>query len=72
MDYCEDNMLMDNIPDNASEAQILIWKTLVHFVKSNPVLYNKKLKGYSKKTDKLLIWNSIGASMTPPMSGKCK
>jgi len=56
--------------DNASEMQIVRWKTLIDVVKANPILYEKNHKGYTKKNDKILMWNCIGKSLVPPMTGK--
>ncbi|KYN10005.1 hypothetical protein ALC57_17867 [Trachymyrmex cornetzi] len=52
-----------------SETQIVIWRTLINLVKANPALYEEKHKGYNKKSDKLLMWNRIGISLEPPMTG---
>ncbi|XP_029658746.1 uncharacterized protein LOC115232765 [Formica exsecta] len=55
--------------ENISEGQIHVWRTLIELVKSNCILYQKKLKGYSKKTDKSLMWTNIGKLLVPPMTG---
>lgn len=56
--------------ENISEGQIHVWRTLIELVKSNCILYQKKLKGYSKKPDKSLMWTNIGKLLVPPMTGK--
>jgi len=65
MDYEDDT-------DNASETQIVTWKTLIDVVRANPILYEKNHKGYNKKSDKILMCNCIGKSLVPPMTGKCR
>lgn len=69
MDY-EDADVIDDDHNDESETQISTWRTLIELVKTNPVLYKKNLKGYSKKFDKDLIWANIGDLLTPPMTGK--
>ncbi|KYQ46794.1 hypothetical protein ALC60_14197 [Trachymyrmex zeteki] len=53
----------------ASEAQIVTWRTLIDLVRENPILYEKQHKSYNKKSDKYLIWTHIGALLIPPMIG---
>lgn len=61
-----------DVLDDESDASITQLCMLIDLVKSNPVLYQKKLKGYSK-TDKPFIWANIGELLIPPMTGKyCK
>lgn len=60
----------DQNPVHESETEILAQKTLIEFVKTNPVLYQKNLKGYSNKSDKAAIWDVLGSSLTPPVTGK--
>ncbi|XP_025153708.1 uncharacterized protein LOC105183439 isoform X1 [Harpegnathos saltator] len=64
-----DSAFDDDNYGNASEAQILVWKTLINLVQLNLILYQKKHKGYNNKSMKMQIWNNIGASLTPPMTG---
>ncbi|EFN75834.1 hypothetical protein EAI_17017 [Harpegnathos saltator] len=52
-----------------SETQILVWKTLINLMQPNLILYQKKHKEYNNKSMKMQIWNNIGASLTPPMTG---
>lgn len=62
----EDNVVINN----ALESQILVWKALIETVKTTPVLYQKHLQGYSKRSEKYLMWQHIGTSLIPPMTGK--
>lgn len=65
-----DSAFDDNSYENTSEDEILIWRTLINLVQPNLILYQKKHKGYSDKNKKIQLWNNIGASLTPPMTGK--
>ena len=71
---CEEDIYYEDegmeIGNNVSEERIIYIRTFIHFVSPNTQLYIKKSKGYSKSQDKSLTWASIGAAMTPPLSGK--
>jgi len=51
------NIEENDAMDDSSEAQIIAWRTLINLVKPNFILYQKNVKGYCKKTDKMLMWD---------------
>ncbi|XP_024881255.1 uncharacterized protein LOC112460691 [Temnothorax curvispinosus] len=59
----------NEIGNNVSEEREIYIRTFIHFVCPNTQLYVKRSKGYSKCQDKSLTWASIGAAMTPALTG---
>ncbi|XP_077264192.1 uncharacterized protein LOC143898516 [Temnothorax americanus] len=59
----------NEIGNNVSEEREIYIRTFIHFVCPNTHLYVKRSKGYSKCQDKSLTWASIGAAMTPALTG---
>lgn len=66
-DYEDD--ILDSAFDDDNADKIFVLKTLINLVRPNLILYQKKHKEYSDKNKKMQIWNNIGASLTPSMTG---
>lgn len=58
------------VNNDESKDQILILRKLIYLVKPHLMLYQKKHKGYMNKSNKMQIWNNIGASLVPAITGE--
>ncbi|XP_032683405.1 uncharacterized protein LOC116849886 [Odontomachus brunneus] len=68
-DYYNEDEGNESIGNNVSEEREIYIRTFIHFVYPNTQLYIKKSKGYSKCQYKSLTWASVGAAMTPKITG---